>query len=162
MKTKLASILLVGFLIVSCSHFSGYKYNEQVANLYFRVSEPYEEIYYKLTEGLYDNDSTKLLERNIEDLDMITNEALAEFGKIELIEEAKVFHSKTGQYLRIVNTDFIRQLHIYADLDNNKQIEKDSVALVIQNLYSDISVLEDEMQSEQLKFADKIGLNMSK
>ena len=166
MKKFIFSLLLAPVIMTSCGNRE-YAYNESAAANYYLVSNQLEEYYQKFIDGEYktkfeyNNDEfvnsnpVAVAARNLKNNTATTKE---HFNLLKPSVNAQAFHNKTLEYFNLVEGDFSNALQSYADLNCDCPAEKDSISLLIKNLYSRISTIEDQCLEEQKKYIEAIGM----
>lgn len=172
MKTKSLFIGLCLLVFFNCSPNKEYYYNETATNAYYAVSRSFEEAYEAFSAGRYstayervqkkDNIFPKIKANRGNDLALTVSSDIEVFHKLTPSDAAKDFHEKISEYFDMVKGDFAQSIQYYVTIDCDCPEKKDSVTLVIDKLYEDISNLENEMLEVQLKYIESVGYKPKK
>lgn len=153
-------------LLMACSNEKDFAYNEVAADKLLRSMDIFDRSYDDFLKGEYktkfESDASvsfgTTTAEKIRDLKSNLSDLRDSFSKLEPTDNAKEFHAKVDEYLKLINEDYIAQLEAYAEIDCSCYEPKSSIASIVNEIKDRASLLADESLEAQKRFFEKAGL----
>lgn len=162
---KFVYLFLGCLFLFSCTQKQEYIYNETLTREYYGISEVFEETYDLFSSGEYktSDEWSNEFARNtaIRDAENLKNRVRMAKEIVDLLkpsDAAKDVHAKVNDFFDSVSSDYANTLEFYGNINCNCPEKKDSVKNRINQIYDQISTMEDEALALQKKYFEKIGM----
>lgn len=143
-------------------------YNERVARMYYDVSEYFEDLHKNLQEGTFitrydmiqDGKEFEINDtgRAIGKLETIVEGSVSNLNSLQPSLEAKEFHEKIELFFTKVKDEYLVNANLYSGLRCDCPAKKDSITVLLNKIYDDISNVETEALEKQKEYHKRIGL----